>query len=91
VRIAAFFAALAAAARLALIGARAASRGEGPLKDRLKAALAPASSQMLAFAVLRVFVPNLILKSKFITAWLGHDRSKTGARSAGLQSAPAAA
>jgi cytochrome P450 len=69
VRVGAFFAALAALVRLLVIGARAASGGTGPLKDRLKAALAAPSSQVLGFAVARVFAPNLVLKSTFITAY----------------------
>jgi cytochrome P450 len=69
VRIGAFFAALAAIARLAVVAARAASGGDGPLKDRLKAALTAPSSQVSVFAVLRVFAPNLVLGAKFITAY----------------------
>jgi cytochrome P450 len=69
VRIGAFFAALAAAARLLVIGARAALGGNGPVQDRLKAALTAPSSQVSVFAVLRVFAPNIVLGTKFITAY----------------------
>src|ERR1700684_440422 len=43
--------------------------GVGPLADRLKNALTAPASLRRAFAVARLFVPNLVLKTKVITAY----------------------
>lgn len=69
VRLGAFVAALAALASLAVVAARAASSGTGPVGDRLKAALSEPAAQRSAFTALRALVPNLLIGTRFITAY----------------------
>lgn len=69
VRLGALLAALAALVRLAVVAARAASSGNGPVGDRLKAGLSEPAAQRLAFTALRALLPNLLLRTRFITAY----------------------
>lgn len=68
-RIGAFLAALSALVRLAVVALRAASSGSGPVGGRLKAGLTEPAAQRLAFTALRGLLPNLLLRSRFITAY----------------------
>ncbi len=69
VRAGALAAALAALVRLAGIAVRASMGGRGSAGARIAAALTAPGGQVLVFAVLRVFRPNLVIGRSLITAY----------------------
>src|SRR4051812_23178974 len=60
---------LAALGRLVAIAIKSLSGHDGTLQQRLVAGLTSPVGQRLVFDVLRAFLPNLVLKRKFITAY----------------------
>src|SRR6516164_2264175 len=60
---------LAAVARLVGVGLGSLVGIDSTIGSRLAATFTAPESQRLAFAVARAFVPNLVLKSKFIAAY----------------------
>ena len=63
-----WFEGIVAILRLIGIGIGAATKGGG-IKTNLAATFAKASTQRLVFSVLRAFLPNLVLKKKFVQAY----------------------
>jgi cytochrome P450 len=55
--------------KLFALVARALLQGKGSLKERLLGVLTPPSSQILVFAVLRAFLPNLVLSKRLVTSY----------------------
>src|ERR1700682_5213305 len=69
VRLMIFGAALAALGRLVAIAIKSLSGHDGTLKQRLTAGLTSPVGQRSVFDVLRAFLPNLVIKRKFITSY----------------------
>src|SRR5437764_1023527 len=68
-RLGLWLAGLAALGRLIGIGIMALFGGAGTARERLTTALTAPDALRLAFEVLRAFVPNLVLRKKFVTAY----------------------
>jgi len=69
VRVLIIGAALAAIGRLTAIGVKSLYGRKGTLSERLTVELTAPDGQRLIFALLRAFLPNLVLKRRFVTAY----------------------